>query len=303
VSSSVAAEMNPAGGKGVVRLTPDAARLIGSHATEDAQLAVLGGTPAFPPRDFFTVVCILAGCSSSRVREAAMTTLRTARVDELVEFLSEPELHPRFLDLIARVRADDAVVAELITWHPAVSESTRSFLDGCQDRPMPSSTLETLVSGEKGVPSEPSGAAAEFEDATFRSPYQQAPHLGIGEKIKIALTGDKEWRTILVKDTIKPVCCAVLKNPRITEAEVLAIARSAVQYDDIIRLICANREWLKKYPIRKALVENHRTPLPVALKLLATLSEKDLAFLSKSKNISSVLASQARRLTLAKKQK
>ena len=119
----------------------------------------------------------------------------------------------------------------------------------------------------------------------------------------MALTGSKEWPTVLIKDTIKPICCAVLKNPRITEAEILAIARSAVQYDDIIRLICANREWVKKYPIRKALVENHRTPLPVALKLLATLGEKDLTFLAKNKNISTVISTQARKMSLAKKQK
>jgi hypothetical protein len=88
---------------------------------------------------------------------------------------------------------------------------------------------------------------------------------------------------------------SVIKNPRITDAEVLNIAKSAVQNDEIIRSICAKKEWIKIYQIRKALVENSKTPLPFALRFLASLSEKDLASLSKSKNVSSVIVSQARR--------
>jgi hypothetical protein len=226
----------------------------------------------------------------------------------LAEFLSDPELHPRFLDLIARIHAGDPVAAELVIWHPSVSESTRELLSGRQTEPGPEQDEpEDFGEEEREDGTEESNVAgattpeSEIEEEKFRSPYQQVQHLGIGDKIKLALTGNKEWRNILIKDTIKPICCAVLKNPRITEAEILTIARSSVQYDDIIRLICANREWLKKYQIRKALVENHRTPLTVALKLLATLGEKDLSSLAKSKNISSVIATQSRKLALVKK--
>ena len=301
-------DMEPAAGRGVVRLSPAAARLVGSEAAEDEQLAALGGNHSLPLPDLCTVVCILAGSRCQRVREAALHALRSINSDAFAEFLANPELHPRFLDLIVRVHAGDPVVAELVTWHPAVLDSTREFLARRQPDLDPDRD-EAGVAGPDDLDDgtgEPVAAGsavpdAVIEDVKFRTAYQQVQHFGIGDKIKMALTGDKEWRTILIKDTIKPVCCSVLKNPRITEAEVLTIARSSVQYDDIIRLICANREWVKKYPIRKALVENHRTPLPVALKLLATLGEKDLASLGKSKNISSVIATQARKMALAKK--
>ena len=94
---------------------------------------------------------------------------------------------------------------------------------------------------------------------------------------------------------------AVVKNPRMTEGEVLTIAKSQVQNDEIIRVICANKEWVKNPLIRKALAENNKTPLPAALRFVATLSEKDLSLMAKSKNISSVIASQARRILLTKK--
>jgi hypothetical protein len=125
--------------------------------------------------------------------------------------------------------------------------------------------------------------------------------LSIGEKIKMAMTGDKEWRLLLIKETNKLVSTAVLKNPRLTDPEVLAIAKSIELNEEIIRLICMNKEWLKIYPIRKALVENSKTPLPKALRFLTTLNDKDIQALSKSRNISSVIAQQAQRLVRSKK--
>ena len=156
--------------------------------------------------------------------------------------------------------------------------------------------------GEKEFSADEECGSEEGKASGLLSPvHRQVQLLSTSQKIKMALTGDKEWRTVLIKDTVKPVCCAVLKNPRITEAEIISIIRSSVQFDDIIRIISGNREWLNKYQIRKALVENHRTPLHVALKLLATLPDKDLSSLAKSRNVSSVIATQARKMLIAKK--
>jgi hypothetical protein len=53
--------------------------------------------------------------------------------------------------------------------------------------------------------------------------------------------------------------------------------------------------------IRKALIDCPKTPLPNSLRYLASLNEKDIATYAKSRNISSVLSTQAKRLLLAKK--
>jgi hypothetical protein len=125
--------------------------------------------------------------------------------------------------------------------------------------------------------------------------------MGIGEKIKMALSGDKEWRSILVKDSNKLVSGSVIKNPRITEAEILTLIKAGIQNDEIMRLICANKEWIKSYTIRKALIENNRTPVQNATRYLGTMGEKDLAYFAKSKNIASVISTLAKRLLLNKK--
>ena len=145
---------------------------------------------------------------------------------------------------------------------------------------------------------EESGTATDDE---YRSKYQMSQSMGISEKIKTALTGDKEWRAILIKDANKLVSGAVVKNPRITDAEILNILKVGVQNDEIIRTICDNKEWVKNYRIRKALVECPKTPLPNALRFLSSLNEKDIAGYAKSKNISSVISTQAKRIIMNKK--
>lgn len=214
------------------------------------------------------------------------------------------ELHPRVLNALARLHYVNREVAELISRHPNCDLETHDFLREkgvtgstaaapCENAPPPRD-------GDEEFPPE-SDEPVDEESEAFRSKYQLAQTMGVAEKIKIAQTGDKEWRMILIRDSNKLVSGTVIKNPRVTEAEVLTIAKSAIQNDEILRVICANKEWIKNYQIRKALVENNKTPLPVSLRFLATLTEKDLAHLAKSKNISSVLSTQAKKLLLAKK--
>ncbi|MFN2257135.1 MAG: hypothetical protein ABR516_01450 [Desulfuromonadaceae bacterium] len=130
--------------------------------------------------------------------------------------------------------------------------------------------------------------------------YQMIQELRVGDKIKLALSGDKEWRSLLLKDGNKQVSGAVLKNPRITEKEVLILCQNRSSNEELIRIILLNREWMKNYSIRLALTMHPRTPLNQAIRFLSTLSEKDLRKLSKSRNISSALVNASRRILLAK---
>jgi hypothetical protein len=233
------------------------------------------------------LVMYLTNDADEEVRGRAVATLRNLPLSFLEEILSDPDLHPRLLDVLVKFHAGRPELAPLFLAHPSLTEAAASFL---------AARGVTVVPPQEAAPEE----EGELDEEEFQSKYQMAQNMGISEKIKMGLTGDKEWRTILIKDSNKLVSGAVIKNPRLTEGEVLTIAKSAVQNDDVMRVICSNKEWVKNYQIRKALVENHKTPLPAALRFVATLSDKDLASLAKSKNVSSVVASQARRTLLSK---
>ena len=139
--------------------------------------------------------------------------------------------------------------------------------------------------------------AARLQEAEEQgvSKYQLVMELKVSEKIKIAMTGDREWRKILIKEPNRLVHGAVLKNGRITEAEVVMVAKNKSASDEMVRLILLNREWVKNYEIRKALVTHPKTPLPRALRFIGDLTLRDLKELMRNRNVSNAIASTARR--------
>jgi hypothetical protein len=127
------------------------------------------------------------------------------------------------------------------------------------------------------------------------SKHQLALEMRVAEKIKMAMTGDKEWRNILVKDPNKLVHGAVLKNGRITEAEVVVVARNKTASDELIRIILLNREWIKNSDIRKSLVTHPKTPLPKAMRFIGGMTIDDLKKLAKSRSVSNAIVTTARK--------
>lgn len=133
--------------------------------------------------------------------------------------------------------------------------------------------------------------------------YKLLQDMNTSQKIKFALTGNKSAREVLAKEANKLIAMSVLKNPRITEDEVMRLATSKSTPDDMLRCIARNREWVKGYGLKLALVANPKTPLTVSVKMLDHVYDKDLEKIAKSKNIPSVLASTARRKLEAKAKK
>ena len=135
------------------------------------------------------------------------------------------------------------------------------------------------------------------------SKYQMVQEMAIAEKIKMAMTGDKEWRGLLVKEANKMVSSAVLRNPRVTEQEVFTVAKNRSTAEELVRIILLNREWLKNYEIKKALVAHPRTPLNKAVRMMESLAERDLKTLAKSRDVAQAITNNARRLVFYKSQK
>jgi hypothetical protein len=118
----------------------------------------------------------------------------------------------------------------------------------------------------------------------------------VSERIRTAMAGDKEVRSLLIRDSNKLVQLAIISNPRITEGEVSAIASSRSVDEEVLRRIANTREWMKVYAVRLALTTNPKCPLPSALRLLQGLTQMDIKHIAKSKSVPIGLAQAARRL-------
>lgn len=138
----------------------------------------------------------------------------------------------------------------------------------------------------------------QFIDAAGRdglSKYQIALELKVAEKIKLGFTGDKEWRSLMIKQPNKLIQGAVLKNPRITDGEVLMVANNKSSSEDLVRAILINKDWMKNYDIKKALATHPKTPLAKAIRLVPTLTTKDIKQLAKSRQVSTIVSTAARK--------
>ena len=71
--------------------------------------------------------------------------------------------------------------------------------------------------------------------------------MSVSEKIKLATLGNKEARTLLLRDSNKLVCMAAATSPRITDGEILGLANSRTVNADVLRYVYSSREFLKTY--------------------------------------------------------
>ena len=140
---------------------------------------------------------------------------------------------------------------------------------------------------------------AERRDSTL----QKVSKLDIKGRIALAMRGNKEERSILIRDSTKLVCLAVLDSPKISDAEVEKIALQKNVLEAVLRAIPMKRKYAKNYSIMRNLVQNPRTPLDLSLGLMKNLLIHDLKNLSGNKEVSDTIRKLALRMFKQKMEK
>ena len=135
------------------------------------------------------------------------------------------------------------------------------------------------------------------------STLQKIAKLDIRGRIGLAMRGNKEDRSILIRDSTKLVPLAVLDSPKVSDAEVEAFALQKNVLEAVLRAIPMKRKYAKNYNIMRNLVYNPRTPLDLSLGLMKGLLIHDLKNLSSNKEVSDTIRKVALRMFRQKKEK
>jgi hypothetical protein len=125
--------------------------------------------------------------------------------------------------------------------------------------------------------------------------YKRLAMMTISQKIRRALVGSREERMLLVRDTNRIVSSSVVRSPSLQEDEAAMISRNRNISEEVLRILGSTPEWMKSYAVKRNLVENPKTPVMVATRLVTHLREFDLRQLAKSKNVTSPVQDAARR--------
>ncbi|HSP07856.1 MAG TPA: hypothetical protein VLR94_11810 [Acidobacteriota bacterium] len=127
------------------------------------------------------------------------------------------------------------------------------------------------------------------------SVYKKILGMSHSEKVRVALLGGREERSLLIRDASRQIASLVLRNPRITDAEMDGYAQMRNIDSDLLRQMGSSRGFIKRYSVIHALVRNPKTPSPTALNLLKLLREADLKNLERDKSIPDIIRRQAKK--------
>jgi hypothetical protein len=150
----------------------------------------------------------------------------------------------------------------------------------------PSGESGAATSGASAAAGRKSPAAEQPQPARRENTLQKINHLDIKGRIQLALKGNKEERSILIRDGTKVVALAVLEAPKISDGEVEKFALQKNVLEAVLRQIPLKRRFMKNYIVVRNLVSNPRTPLDLGLGLMKHLLVQDLKNLSANKEVS-----------------
>jgi len=118
---------------------------------------------------------------------------------------------------------------------------------------------------------------------------QKINRLDIKGRIQLALKGNKEERSLLIRDGTKVVALAVLEAPKLSDGEVEKFASQKNVLEAVLRQIPLKRRFMKNYIVVRNLVANPRTPLDLGLGLMKNLLIADLKNISANKEVSETI--------------
>src|SRR5215469_9760984 len=153
------------------------------------------------------------------------------------------------------------------------------------ETPAPQPSTSAQAAAAKPAPGHGKPAVPPKRENTM----QKINGLDVKGRIQLALKGNKEERSILIRDGTKVVALAVLEAPKLSDGEVEKFASQKNVLEAVLRQIPLKRRFMKNYIVVRNLVANPRTPLDLGLGLMKNLLTHDLKNISANKEVSETI--------------
>ena len=157
--------------------------------------------------------------------------------------------------------------------------------------------LELAIEAARELP-----ASGEMENEKTKLSEGQIRGLPIPARLKLTRGAPRALRTILLRDTNPQVAVSVITNNNLSDQEVEQTASNRSVVEEVLVAIARRREWVNRYPVTKALIQNPRTPLAITMRMIPKLAVRDLRELGRDRNVPDAVRSTALRLYRIKQQ-
>jgi hypothetical protein len=254
-------------------------------------------------REIVSLLLASPRARSSAAVVAALCTNPSLTAEELKE-LQAPEAAPSVAEPAGN---DNEVDAALHAWHQvhaeeiAAEEGKPFELIGSDEEEVPGGD-KPGEGNDSVAPPSPAGVDASatlaltalgaaprmkraIDDPKTISLLQRIAKMNPAERVKLAFSGGRDERMILIRDGAKIVQNAVLASPKLTEPEVESYASAKNVSENVLREIARSRKFMKNYNVGRNLVGNGKCPLDISLTLVRNLMVFDLKSLRHSKDV------------------
>jgi hypothetical protein len=210
--------------------------------------------------------------------------------DDLAE-----QMAPTELELLRRVQKMDEVI----------TKQQENLPPGATVQAAPPASSEDPV--DSGIVAPPAERAKEppralSDDERKLSLYARISGLSTNQKKKLAISGGEEERSALMADQDRSLHLWVLKNPSLTEPEVITFSSLETLSPEALNFLLQNRRWGTNTSIAKNLALNPQTPPEAIPNLLTVLSTDALKELVNAPDIRHLISRQARRILMERSQ-
>jgi hypothetical protein len=142
---------------------------------------------------------------------------------------------------------------------------------------------------------------AEAEKRTVRRGVVNTPEadwgtgrpLTLGERKTLARNSDRKLLDRALRDAHPDVISEVLRNPRVTEADVARMCASPKTRPEVLARVLASPKWAARIRVRNAVAQNPTTPPLLALSLVAMLDRSELREIAANERIAASVRARA----------
>jgi hypothetical protein len=254
-------------------------------------------------------VATLARGADGRIQEViVINQARILRAPEILDALLENpgltgDVRRRALETKEEFFEKRARLQQIEEEERAEQESEPEVLEEVSDDAIADLLEKAAEYGDEASPLTVPITESDRVDEKKTSLWSRLQFMSVSEKVQAAFKGDRMTRMILIRERNKLVCSAVIRNPRISETEVEAVAGMRNVEDEVLRLISVRRDWMSKYNIVLTLCRNPKVPVGVVLPLINRLTLRDLKALKDDKGVQQIVREMAKKTYLLRTQK
>jgi len=238
------------------------------EVARDVRMLAAQGSLAPRPLEQLGMLMLLTGDQDAEVKQTAEDTLQRLPQNLVADFIARADTPTELREFFIRRGI-----------HPS-------------NTPAPDYEEPLVDADESGV----NLAGTDEENKSFQ---ERLSNMTVPEKMKCAMKGTREMRSILIRDPNRMVAAAVLSCPKVNPAEVEAFAKMGNVSEDILRTIANTRAWTKAYGVVLSLVKNSKTPVALSMNLMQRLTESDVKKISTDRNVPEALRLAARKRATA----